>query len=144
MNRTRKPTSETHDKGKEGGEWGRLALYYLKKNRTILSCNLTTMYMCAQSLQSCLTLCDPKDHSQPGSSVHRILQARILERVGCPPPGDLPDPRIKPMSLKSPALADRFFTTTTRATWKSLKTHGKTLKPMCSWYTMKCNHAVKG
>ena len=27
----------------------------------------------------------------------------------CPPPGDLPDPRIKPVSLMSPALADRFF-----------------------------------
>ena len=28
--------------------------------------------------QSCLTLCDPMDCSQPGSSVHGILQARIL------------------------------------------------------------------
>ena len=33
------------------------------------------------SLQSCPTLCDPMDHSPPGSSVHRILQARPLERV---------------------------------------------------------------
>ena len=32
------------------------------------------------SLQSCLTLCDPMDCSPPGSSVHGILQARILER----------------------------------------------------------------
>ena len=31
--------------------------------------------------QSCLTLCDPVDCSLPGSSVHRILQARILEWV---------------------------------------------------------------
>ena len=31
--------------------------------------------------QSCLTLCDPVDCSPPGSSVHRILQARILEWV---------------------------------------------------------------
>ena len=29
--------------------------------------------------QSCLTLCDPMDCSPPGSSVHGILQARILE-----------------------------------------------------------------
>ena len=36
--------------------------------------------MYAQLLQSCLTLCDPIDYSPPGSSVHRILQARIL---GC-------------------------------------------------------------
>ena len=35
----------------------------------------------AQALQSCPTLCDPMDHGQPGSSVHGILQARILEWV---------------------------------------------------------------
>ena len=35
----------------------------------------------AQSLQSCLTLCDPMDCSLPGFSVHGILQARILEWV---------------------------------------------------------------
>ena len=29
----------------------------------------------------------------------------------CPPPGDLPNPGIKPTSLLSPALADEFFTT---------------------------------
>ena len=33
----------------------------------------------AQLLQLCLTLCDPLDCSPPGSSVHGILQARILE-----------------------------------------------------------------
>ena len=33
----------------------------------------------AKSLQSCPTLCDPIDGSPPGSSIHRILQARILE-----------------------------------------------------------------
>ena len=31
--------------------------------------------------QSCLTLCDPMDCSPPGSSVHGISQARILERI---------------------------------------------------------------
>ena len=35
----------------------------------------------AKSLQSCSTLCDPKDSSPPGSSVHRIIQARVLEWV---------------------------------------------------------------
>ena len=38
----------------------------------------------AQSLQSCLTLHDPMDQSLPGSSVHGILQARILEGVAIP------------------------------------------------------------
>ena len=33
----------------------------------------------AKLLQSCLILCDPLDSSPSGSSVHRILQARILE-----------------------------------------------------------------
>ena len=48
--------------------------------------------------QSCLTLCDPMDCI---ASVHGILQARILEWVTFPSPGDLPDPGIKP---GSPAL----------------------------------------
>ena len=33
----------------------------------------------AKSLQSCPTLCDPVDCSLPGSSVHGIFQARVLE-----------------------------------------------------------------
>ena len=37
--------------------------------------------MRAKTLQSCLTLCDPMDCSPPGSSVHGILQARIMEWV---------------------------------------------------------------
>ena len=32
----------------------------------------------AKSLQSCPTLCNPMDCSPPGSSIHEILQARIL------------------------------------------------------------------
>ena len=35
----------------------------------------------------------------------------------CPPPGDLPDLGIKPASLRSPALAGGFFTTS--ATWEA-------------------------
>ena len=42
------------------------------------------MCMCAKSLQSCLTLCDPVDCSLQGFSVHGILQARILEYVAMP------------------------------------------------------------
>ena len=38
------------------------------------------------------------DCSPPGSSVHRILQARILSGWPFPSPGDLPYPRIKPRS----------------------------------------------
>ena len=35
----------------------------------------------SEVIQSCLTLCDPMDCSLPGSSVHRIFQARVLEWV---------------------------------------------------------------
>ena len=42
---------------------------------------LLTGYVCAKSLQLCPTLCNPMDYSLPGSSVHGILQARILEWV---------------------------------------------------------------
>ena len=56
--------------------------------------------------QSCPTLCDPVGCSLPGSSVHGILQARILEWVAIPSPGDLPNPGIKPGSptLKADSL----------------------------------------
>ena len=47
---------------------------------------------------SCLTHCDPIGCSLPGSSVHGILQARILEWVVIPSPRDLPNPRIEPRS----------------------------------------------
>ena len=49
--------------------------------------------------QSCLTLCDPMDYSLPRSSVHEIVQARLLEWVTSPSPRDLPDPGIEPRSL---------------------------------------------
>ena len=75
----------------------------------------------AKLFQSCLTFCNPMNHSPPGSSVHGILQARILEWVACTLPRDLPDPGIELASLKSPALADRFFTT--GATWESQSIH---------------------
>ena len=39
---------------------------------------------CAKSLQLCLTLCNPMDHSPSGSSVHETSQARILEWVAVP------------------------------------------------------------
>ena len=51
----------------------------------------------AKSLQSCPTLCDPIDCSPPGYSVHGILQARILEWVAMPSPGNIPDPGIEPV-----------------------------------------------
>ena len=44
----------------------------------------------------------------------------------CSPPGDLPHPGIEPTLLMSPALAGRFFTTST--TWEAPKDFESTLK----------------
>ena len=59
--------------------------------------------LCSHCLvaQSCSTLCDPMDCSPPGSSVHGILQARMLSGLPCPPPGGLPDPGTEPESCIS-------------------------------------------
>ena len=68
--------------------------------------------LCADACaQSCPTLCDPMDCIPPGSSIHGIFQARILEGLSFPPLRDLPDIGIEPSSLVSPALASRVFTT---------------------------------
>ena len=48
--------------------------------------------------QPCPTLCSPMDYSPPGSSVHGVLQARILQWLPFPSPGGLPDPGIEPRS----------------------------------------------
>ena len=63
---------------------------------------------CVLVAQSCLTVCNPMDCSPPGSSVHGILQARILEWVAVSfSRGIFPNTGIKPMP---PALAGRFLT----------------------------------
>ena len=58
----------------------------------------------AKSLPLCLTLCDPMDCSPPGSSVHGILQARILGGLPSPLPWGLPNSGIKTASPAIPAL----------------------------------------
>ena len=74
------------------------------------------MHVSTLSLQSCPTLCSPMDSSPPGSLVHGILLARILEWL---------DPGIEPMSLTSLALTGGFFITS--ATWEAR---------ICSLYTL--------
>ena len=59
-----------------------------------LSASIIYYGVCAKSLQSRPTLCDPMGGTPPDSSVHGILQAKILEWVAMPssggssPPGD--------------------------------------------------------
>ena len=61
--------------------------FFFKEKRTLLTNSLADVPSClaaavaAKSFQSCLTLCDPRDGSPPGSPVPGILQARTLEWV---------------------------------------------------------------
>ena len=79
-----------------------------------VSCPLdqvAVLHLSCSVAQLCPTVCDPTDCNPPGSSVHGILQARILEWVAISFTGNLPYPGIKPGSLASLELADGFFTT---------------------------------
>ena len=66
------------------------------------------MYIaCVLVSQSCLTLCNPMDSSPPGSSVHGVLQARILEWVAIPFSRRSSQPRD---GTQVSYIAGRFFT----------------------------------
>ena len=67
-------------------------------------------------MHACSTLCDPVDCGPPASSVHGILQARILGWVAMPLQGVFPTQGSN-LSLVSPAPAGGFFTTS--ATWEA-------------------------
>ena len=79
----------------------------------------STFWGAIRSLQLCPTLCDPMNCS---SSIGFSRQ-EYWSGLPHPPPGDLRNPGIKPMSLTFPALADRFFTTS--ASWKALEKWGE-------------------
>ena len=77
------------------------------------------MCVCAyvKSVQSCPALCDAIDCS------HRLLcpwgsLGKNIGGAAMPSPGDLPNSGTEPTSLMSPALTDRFFTTSN--TWEAL------------------------
>ena len=76
-------------------------------------CVCVCVCVCAKLLQSRLTLCDPMDYSLPGSPVHGVLQARILEWVALPSSMVSSHPGIELASLMCIALASGFFTTST-------------------------------
>ena len=80
-------------------------------NLTIL--RMRSGYSLWVCVQPCPTLCDPVDCSPPSLSMWLSPQEH-QSGLPFPPPGDLPNPKIKPVSLTSPALAGRFFTTELR------------------------------
>ena len=74
--------------------------------------------------QLCLTLCDPMDYSPPGSSVHGILQARILESVTISFSRGSSWPRDR---TQVSCIAGKFFTIWTKGkSWIHTHTHTHT------------------
>ena len=102
---------------------------YKNKNRTI-------MHPCMLSCFSCVRLC---------AALWLIARQAPLSMgfsrqehwsgLSCPPPEGLPDPGIKPTSLRSPALAGGFFTTS--ATWEAQNYH--VIQHFHFWVEMKTN-----
>ena len=72
-------------KGEYASKGGRNILFLvfvlMKRAQTFSSLLIIAAAAAAKSLQSCPTLCDPRDSSPPGSPVPGILQARTLEWV---------------------------------------------------------------
>ena len=67
-------------------------------------CVCVCVYAYAMSFQSCLTLCDPMDHSLQGSFAMGFSRQEYCSWFPCLPPGDLLNPGIEPVSLMSPGL----------------------------------------
>ena len=84
---------------------GRRILYHWATKEALLIYVLAHLKW-SEVAQSCPTLCNPMDCSPPGSSIHGILQARILEWVAISFSRDLPNPGIEPRSptLQADAL----------------------------------------
>ena len=68
-------------------------------------------YVHAKSLQSCSTLCNPREYSPPASSVCGILQGRILECIATPSSRRFSLPRDQTCVFCGSCIAGRFFTT---------------------------------
>ena len=75
-----------------------LSIPYEKYENSGSSYNEGHQLICLSEVaQSCLTL-QPRDCSLPGSFIHGVFQARVLEWVAISSSGDLPSPRIEPRS----------------------------------------------
>ena len=79
-----------------------LIILRLTFNTSVVHC------VCAQTH---LTLCDPRDYSLPGPSVHDILQTRIQSGLPFPPPPGSSQPRNGTLKSCVSCIAGGFFTT---------------------------------
>ena len=97
--------------------------------------------VCVKSLQLCQTLCEPVDCSLPGSSVHEIFQATILEWISTPSSRGPSWPRDWTRVSMSPTLADGFFTTS--ATWEDPAYDGMSQNVEAKWECLTFNSYPK-
>ena len=75
------------------------------------------------SMRACEVASVVSDSVTPGTVAHQaplsmgLSKQEYWSRLPCPPPGDLPNPGIEPVSLTFPALEGKFFTAS--ATWEA-------------------------
>ena len=89
----------------------RAELQNLTIRGTCVLFDVCVWFMHACMLQSHLTLCNPVDCSPPGSSVHGILQSRILDWVAMPSSKGSSQPRDRNCISWNSCIAGGFFTT---------------------------------
>ena len=98
--------------------------------------------ICMFTTRSCLALCDPMDCNPPGSSVHGLFQARILERVALSFSRGSSQHRDR-TCVASPTLAGRFFTTKPPGTPLSLYFLDEFFGPQVSVILQACSLKVQ-
>ena len=109
----------------------------LGKKRKKLKCKLLfySLILCLRALRSCFShvqlFVTPMDCSPPGSSVHGIRQARILQWVPIPSFSRSSHPRIKPTVSFISCIACRLFTTEPLGNFFELLFYSE---PLASWF----------
>ena len=89
------------------------------KTDLLFSCSVYVLgCVCTKSLQLCLALCKPWTVAHQAPPSMGFSRQEYWSGVPFPSPEDLPHPGIEPESLMSPALAGRFFITST--IWEAL------------------------
>ena len=91
--------------------------FFNKKVNTVMLRAVEPYCVLAKSLQSCPSVCDSMNCSLPDSSIHGILQARVLEWVAMPSSRRSSQPRNRTCVSYISCTAGEFFTTS--ATWEA-------------------------
>ena len=101
-----------------GREWTYMYTYGWVPSLFTWNCQNIVNWLCAESLQSCMTLCNPMDCSPLGSSVHGILQARTLQLVAISSSTGSSQPRDR-TQVSYVSCFGRQVIFSTRTTWEA-------------------------